>query len=771
MPIGSGLPNLSQPRAFTEVMPSVDVTAGLEASMQAVGQVAGKLKEILTPAANAEAQARGAQAVTRDENGKLQVQTRMIFSEQDAVYMNAAESAYLAQMQLDMDKDFRELRANPDIQLNPEAFRAAAEGSLSAVLDNTPTEFQGSVQELFNREVARNIDDIANTAERVRVQKQKSAIDANLERTENDLFSLASQGGLNSEAGREATSRYMASLEQLRNPIWGVSDEEINLMADKTLSVAKGMSAKGAVLAAYQSGGVEAAEKYAEDFFASADLELSPAQREALKNDALQEVRGLETERRTRVNEARAAYAGAMTQNAAELDVLVNDYALGVGGEYADLKATLDEARRGNKITEAKWAVMTKRLNNAAAKREKEAGKSAAQMEAAYTRVEAGLGFNPKDADDRKLGDAVFQTWIDPEKGEAGAIDQAVSFTRHQGMVPTVIRDGVRTAMFSGSADRQVAAANTVLRLRDANPGAANEAFTTAELEQAQALMDEVSNGLEPVEAVKRRDELAKVSPDERARRRDVIGSYFNAGTKDGSGRGAGLAEADALVVELGGDPKSFDPTTGGGVTVGYIRTDYEHAFKAAFERTGNLNAARETATAKVKARYGATRFGVVPEKAEVMGIEVERDVTPVLQTYAPEVVYGGGMDAESAFAWQSRQLGEDMAGWKLKPEDYGLTSWDEAGRMALIPSPGALENGGVGYSVVGPNGKYVLDENGEVLIWWPDLGAAVRRSEDEIRAATEAARKANAEGRDRAGMGGAAETFGQIFGFGPGEE
>lgn len=182
MPIGSGLPNLSQPRAFTEVMPSVDVSAGLEASMQAVGQVAGKLKEILTPMANQEAAARGAQSVTRDENGKLKVQTRFVFSEQDAVYMNAAESAYLAQLQLDVDKDFRELRANKDLQLNPDAFRAAAEGALSKVLDNTPAEFRGSVQELFNREVARNIDDIANTAERVRVQKQKSAIDANLER-------------------------------------------------------------------------------------------------------------------------------------------------------------------------------------------------------------------------------------------------------------------------------------------------------------------------------------------------------------------------------------------------------------------------------------------------------------------------------------------------------------------------------------------------------------------------------------------------------------
>jgi hypothetical protein len=752
MAIGSGLPGLQQSRAFTEVMPTVDVTAGIEASMQAVGQVAGKLKEILTPMANQEAAARGAQAVTRDENGKLKVETRMIFSEQDAVFMNAAESAYLAQLQLDVADDFRELRANPEIQLDPAKFRAAAEGALSKLMDNTPSEFRGSVQELYNREVARNIDDIANTAERVRVQKQKSALDANLERTENDLFALASQGGLNSEAGREATANYLSSLEQLRNPIWGVSDEEIALMADKTMSVAKGMSAKGAVIAAYQAGGYDAAEKYAEDFFNSTDLQMSPSQREALKNDALQEVRGMETERRSRANEAKAAYAGAQAQNAADLDVAVNDYALGIGGDYTTLKADLDEARRNNRITEAKWASATKRLNNAAAKREKETAKDAAVMDMGFARVESGIGFNPKDSDDRKIGDKVFQTWVDPGADEATVVDQAISFTRHQGMVPTAVRDGARTAMFSGSPDRQVAAANTILRLRDANPNAAGEAFTTAELERAQTLMDSVSNGLEPVDAVKRMDDLARVSPDERARRKEVVGPLFNKGEdRTGKGRGQGLAEADELVVELGGDPKSYDPTKGGGQIVGFIRSDYENAFKAAFERTGNLTAARETARQEVKTRYGATRFGVQDRVVEPgIGVMIPGEIRapgqPTLQAYAPEVVYGAGMDPDSAHAWQSKQLGEDLGGTGLNPSDYGLTSWDEASKLSLIPAPGAMPNGGLGYSVIGPNGKPVVDANGEALIWQPDPAAMARKSEAEVQAATEAARKARAD-------------------------
>lgn len=751
MPPWNGLPGLREPRALIDPIDPVNAGAGYTAAIDMIGIGAKAVRQVLQPIVNDQAMAAGADSVTRDADGNLSVQTRFVFEEQDEVYNNAAKASYLGQMQVDLRQQFMDLRKDPSLALDPEAFRIAADGALQGTLDTAPASMRGAVQSLYNEEMLRNQQDISDKQERIRLQRQESAIKANIEMAQSDVFALAMQGGLNSPDGVQAVNRYIAAVNGYANPIWGVAPEAIQLQIDETLSLAKAYTAKSTIMGIYQAGGVEAAAAATKQFLGSTDLQLSPAQRNALESDIMGEIRGMETARRTEAAAAATAMSAARTENAALLGMEIDAYRYGAGGDPAALMGKIDMAGAKGAISPAAQRQIRGQLLAEIETQNKEQTKLFGKAEFVQTRIESGMGFDPTDEKERDALRAYVDISMKGQPPDA-IIAASVPFAGKYGIVVPQAVDFLKPGLYSGSPDKRVSAAVNVMRLAGANPRATDKAFNATELEDARVLTDAMANGASAEDAVKQMDEMRNVSPEERDKRRALLsGAWLEGGENSAAGeaRIAGLDAISGLGVPVVYDKRSVTPEN---MVVGNALADYQNAYDSTFVRTNNPQAAKEAGDRAVRTKYGATRFGVPTATAAGLAIgnipvKFETAGAPRLQHLAPETVYGMGMPPEMAHAWMATQLGEDLAGAGANPAEFGLEDWSQAGQLSLEPVPNPAPNGGVVYNVRGQNGKLLLAPNGvDALVWQPDverykagISAADRANFEKLRAQREA--------------------------------
>lgn len=749
----NGLPSLREPRAYINPIDPVNVGGAYTAAVDMVGIGAKAVRQVLQPILNDQAQAAGADSVTRDADGKLTVQTRFEFEEQDQVYNNAARSSYLSQMQVDLRQQFMDLRKDPALALDPEAFRIAADGAMQGTLDTAPASMRGAVQSLYGEEMLRNQQDISDKQERVRLQRQESSIKANIEMSQSDVFALAMQpGGLATPDGVQAVNRYIASVRAYENPIWGVAPEAIQLQIDETLSLAKAYAVKGQIVGLYQSQGVEAAAAATKSFLGSTDLQLSPAQRNALENDIMGEIRGLETARRTEAAAARTAMTAARTENAANIGMMIDAYRYGAGGDPKELLNSVDMAAGQGALSPTAHRSLRGQILAEVERKGVETAKVQAKVGFAAGRIDTGLGFDPTDEKEREA----LRAWVDITYGDkppAEVIAAAVPFARSQGIVMPQAVDYLKPGLYSGSPEARTKAAVSVMELVNANPRATDKAFNATELEDSRVLVDAISNGQSPEDAVKALDEMHRLPEDVRdQRRKQLEGAWLEGGAKTPAGGGR-LAAMDA-VGALGVPVATYDKrsTAPEDIAIGSALSDYQAAYNDSFIRTGNAQAAKEAGDRAVRSTYGATRFGmraaapgVAYSSFGVPGVAADPAAQPRLQHLAPETVYGMGMKPDAAHAWIAEDLGFDLAASGRIPAEFGLDSWDEVSRLQLEPVPNPAPNGGVVYNVIGPNGKVLTDDAGVAMVWQPDVERYKAKLSADEAAKFEAARKRGA--------------------------
>lgn len=746
----TGLPGLKSPRAFIEPMQQVDAGAASDALNRTIAQVAGQVQKVIQPMINDQAEEAGATSVTRDDQGVLQVRKRWVLSEADEVFNNAAEAAYVQQLGTDFKQTFMKLRQQPNLQMDPEAFRVAAEGLLEGTLDSAPDGMRGAVASLFNQELSRNLGDISDMQQRAQFQRQESALKAGIEAAQNDVFRLAEGGGLTTPEGVQAVQQYISAVRQQENPIWGVSPEAIQQEIENTLSIAKGYGARNAIMGVYRSSGVEAAQAATRQFLTDPSMNLTPAQRRSLESDIMGEIGAMDSLARSRRAEANTAMTAMRAANDAALDVAISDFVTYGGNDpkkYEELRTQIQQAYEKNAINPSSYSSSITKLNTGMRESADKALKNEALVAGAAARI-GTTGFDPGDTEQMKELTAYWlETNADVPPEEQ--LQKALGFSRTNYAIPEPVVEMLKPGLYAaGNPERQAATAKEVMKFVEANRGAANKAFSDSELERAGAINEALNTGYDAASAVKMVDEMASANPDVLAMRKTQTTDRFKKGSKSGDKPGVERVYVQDQMAGWGIDVDGLLESNP--ERVEQVIDDYKVAFDRSYARFQSVDGARLVAEREMRSKWGPTMWGRETGETSFwsvsplagMGVEVYQPDGVALGAYAPEVVYGAGLPAEQAFAYQALDLTARLMSSGYKAEDYGLKSWGEVGRLTPIFAGTATPDGNIGYHLQGPDGRLIPGADGLPLVWQPDMtmGAAAAEA---ARAAAEAAARA----------------------------
>lgn len=325
---------------------------------------------------------------------------------------------------------------------------------------------------------------------------------------------------------------------------------------------------------------------------------------------------------------------------------------------------------------------------------------------------EGGPLLDPSNADDRKAlnnhFDLTVQNWVGVPADEV--IDRSVGYATQKGMVPDRLKGMVRGNLRAGNADQQAMAADTLQKLRTANPDLLSD-FSNEDISRGNLISQYVSYGASPADAVVKADEASRLDPNVvKARDQEYAAKMTSMFGKE---KAVSIAE-NTLASEFDEGWFSAEPSVGAAAAA-----EYNTVTRDEYRKTGNLEAAQKTALDMVKKSWGVSRIGG----------------DPVLMKYAPEKYYSvPGLSAKDNAAWMRDQLSADI-------QSGGMFASDPNSRLSLINNPKAISRDGLPlYSVVltGDDGipRVVTDQNGLPLAWRPDYSLS---AEGQKRAAEKA--------------------------------
>lgn len=366
-------------------------------------------------------------------------------------------------------------------------------------------------------------------------------------------------------------------------------------------------------------------------------------------------------------------------------------------------------------------------------------------------RVEdAGAGgplLDPANADDRKAlnnhFDLTTQNWVGAPADEI--VDRSVGYAAQKGIVPERLRGMIRGNLRAGDENQQAMAADTLQKLRTANPDLLND-FSTDDISRGNLISQYVSYGASPADAVRKADEAMRLDKNVVEARDQEYAKTFKA--VFGSTASPVLVAEETLSKEFDQGWFSAAPAVGAAAAA-----EYNTVTRDEYRKTGNLEAAQKTALDMIKRTWGVTRVGDGGSLSEVDSrdgpipsaprvvldfLGGAKDVVsksllgigdPVLMKYPPEKFYSvPGLSPKENAYWMQEQLTSDI-------QDGDLFASDPASRVSLINNPASVSKDGLPlYSVVltGEDGipRVVTDQNGKPLAWRPDYMTSKKRQE-----------------------------------------
>lgn len=252
---------------------------GMAAPWQALGDAGAELEAIATRAMIPEMQAKGAEAVTRDEAGNLRVEMRTPLNRLDEAFNHGAAAKYAADTEGDRRTFLADL-AEKNID-DPVAFKRAADEYNKTLATNAPMELKADILAEGQREIAQHSEHLVTQKRRRDTANQLTAINTGIQDTTNDIYALAHQGGTGTPDFAAAVAKLDNQLNQKRNPIFGVSPEELASQRSEILSGAEAEVVLGAAVKEATAHGAEAGQDFLDKAIWNPDLNLTPAQREA----------------------------------------------------------------------------------------------------------------------------------------------------------------------------------------------------------------------------------------------------------------------------------------------------------------------------------------------------------------------------------------------------------------------------------------------------------------------------------------------------------
>jgi hypothetical protein len=224
----------------------------------------------------------GVKAVTLDEDGNVRVEKSPIIGDAAISYQRAIEAAAIAKGDTQARDNLLELRKN--FELDPEGFRKAAAEFRNQRVKN----LDSAAGAIVATSVGNSIDNSAveiyrslqNKKEKRDLADARQSVDFQIERTKNELYTLAMGGDQASPEYQQRVQKVGALWGQMAaNPRFGVSRDRVEYEMSQLHSELAVAALGHRVEQIQKEKGPEAAVKAAEGVTTDLSLDLTPAQR------------------------------------------------------------------------------------------------------------------------------------------------------------------------------------------------------------------------------------------------------------------------------------------------------------------------------------------------------------------------------------------------------------------------------------------------------------------------------------------------------------
>jgi hypothetical protein len=619
-------------------------------------------------------------------------------------FNKALLASYVSRLDLSMEEQAAKFAA--EHKDDPASFMAKWEGTTRGVLNTMPPHVQAEVEGELRRKGLRYLHPII----RAKRDSEIYAVNADLIKNGEDYATRAVSSFRSGdiEGGGEWGRKFFGTLAN-RTDLTQEQRDKISqsFHDDRRNQTALGMFERELAV------GPDRARRFLSDLTnPAAHPEWHPADREKLGRHMEALVRDRESEIDRQRREAERAAEEKRSH-------WLSDFQIGLHrGErtYADIETAYQSGRlRDHERTSAVL------LLDARNEREADAVAELGRVGAAIGGN--GLAMDPRSEKDRKAIDAHFSAtsagWKNLSPGEVW--DRTLSYAAQPGvgMLPSPVKAQVRGWLRAGTPEQKVAAADMVAKIRTANPQLLND-LSEEDLSMGNLVGDYTSSGVRPEEAVRLAEEAMRAPKAEREARAE---QYRELGAK--------APAADHLTRELNGSwlyralpgPNPQLPPE--------MVEEYDRLARAEYQRHGNWDAARKTATDNLRRVWGVSTLSDGPKWMKG----------------APETFYGlPGMEPAENGKWMREQLAGDLlsSGGMFDPGAGPIEK-----RVILAPDPYSRTDKGTGlpvYAVMlkAPDGRLnpVLGSDGRPLPWRPDWGnspEAKRREAERTRRVDEA--------------------------------
>ena len=262
---------------------------GAADAWKGVSQLAGDLHDVAVEAGKGQFKSEGAQAVTRDPaTGELNVTLRTPLNEFDEAYNAAASASFLSQSSGDRRLQLQKL-AQDNID-DPEKFRVAAEAYIKSQAEKAPGEIRGDLLVLGTKDVGEFESDIATKKRARDVKSQFDVISTDIKSSWNDVWTLARKGGTETPEFAAALANARNKYGALRNPVFGVTDAQIEQEVRANLTAAEGEAVIGHAGRVAATQGTKAGLEYLNEAIWSDKINLSPQERESFQSRGRREI-------------------------------------------------------------------------------------------------------------------------------------------------------------------------------------------------------------------------------------------------------------------------------------------------------------------------------------------------------------------------------------------------------------------------------------------------------------------------------------------------
>ncbi len=327
---------------------------------------------------------------------------------------------------------------------------------------------------------------------------------------------------------------------------------------------------------------------------------------------------------------------------------------------------------------------------------------------------------DPSNTDDKKALNYHYEQtarqWANLAPDEV--VTQAINYANDKNMVPEPMQGMVRGMLRGGDVSQRVLAADTVQRLRQANPLLLND-FADKDLALANSIALYTSLGMPPADATSKALQVEQLSPQEKVALADGYAAEIEASAATPVERRN--ANKNWLSANL---PKPWFEANPAASQM--MLSDFEEATKQAYMLTGNLDSARQTALDQLNRVYSESRVNGVAEVTKL----------------APEKFFGQrGMSVAANAKWIREQLEAKLTENALYSEGY-------AKGLRMMPYGIAAANGLPQYSITSTDESGVVriltGSNGRPLLYQPNwsTSAEAKRQEEERQKMVDDARE-----------------------------